>query len=79
MTRWEKTENAVTPEGRKWHKNGLCCYCFDVFINLETKNPKTMATLPKSMNIIKQVLTGHKNALFVRRLADIYIISPAMV
>lgn len=38
-----------------------------------------MATLPKSMNIIKQVLTGHKNGLSVRRLADMYKISPTTV
>lgn len=38
-----------------------------------------MATLPKSMNIIKQFLTGHKNGLSVRRLADMYKISPTTV
>lgn len=38
-----------------------------------------MATQPKSMNIIKQVLTGHKNGLSVRRLADMYKISPTTV
>ena len=27
-----------------------------------------MATQPKKMNIIKQVLTGHKNGLSVRRM-----------
>ena len=31
------------------------------------------------MNIIKQVLTGHKNGLSVRRLADMYKISPTTV
>lgn len=45
------------------HKNGADCYSFDDFINLGTKIPKLMATQPKSMSIIKQVLTDHINSL----------------
>lgn len=38
-----------------------------------------MATQPTKMNIIKQVLTGHKNGLSVRKMADMYSISPTTV
>lgn len=38
-----------------------------------------MATQPKNMNIIKQVLTGHKNGLSVRKMAEIYSMSPTTV
>ena len=38
-----------------------------------------MATQPKKMNIIKQVLTGHKNGLSVRRMAEMYSMSPTTV
>ncbi len=38
-----------------------------------------MATQPKKMNIIKQVLTGHKNGLSVRKMAEMYSMSPTTV
>lgn len=38
-----------------------------------------MASIPKKMNIIKQVLTGRKNGKSVRELADLYGISPTTV
>lgn len=38
-----------------------------------------MATQPKKMNIIKQVLTGHKNGLSVRNIAKMYSMSPTTV
>lgn len=38
-----------------------------------------MATQPTKMNIIKQVLTGHKNGLSVRKMADMYSLSPTTV
>ena len=38
-----------------------------------------MATQPKKMNIIKQVLTGHKNNLSVRKMAEMYGMSPTTV
>ena len=38
-----------------------------------------MATQPKKMNIIKQVLTGHKNGLSVRRIGEMYSMSPTTV
>ena len=38
-----------------------------------------MATQPKKMNLIKQVLTGHKNGKSVRELADMFSISPTTV
>ena len=38
-----------------------------------------MATQPKKMNIIKQVLTGHKNGLSVRKMAEMFSMSPTTV
>lgn len=38
-----------------------------------------MATQPKKMNIIKQVLRGHKNGLSVRKMAVMYSMSPTTV
>lgn len=38
-----------------------------------------MATQPKKMNVIKQVLTGHKNGMSVRTLAEMYNMSPTTV
>ena len=38
-----------------------------------------MATQPKKMNIIKQVLTGHKNGISIRDLATMYSMSPTTV
>lgn len=38
-----------------------------------------MATQPKKMNIIKQVLIGNKNGMSVRELAGMYSISPTTV
>lgn len=38
-----------------------------------------MAKQPKKMNIIKQVLTGHKNGLSVRRMAEMFSMSPTTV
>ena len=37
-----------------------------------------MATQPKIMNIIKQILTGHKN-VSVRKMAEMYSMSPTTV
>ena len=51
-------------------------YAVTVLMNLLSwriiKPFKTMATQPKKMNIIKQVLTGHKNGLSVRKMAEMY-------
>ena len=38
-----------------------------------------MATQPKKMNIIKQVLTGHKNGLSLRNMAEMHSMSPTTV
>lgn len=38
-----------------------------------------MSSLPKSMNIIKQVLTGRKNGKSIRELADMFSLSPTTV
>ena len=38
-----------------------------------------MATQPKKMNIIKQVLVGHKNGMSVRELAQMHDMSPTTV
>jgi len=38
-----------------------------------------MATQPKKMNIIKQVLIGYKNEMSVRDLAAIHSMSPTTV
>lgn len=62
-------------------KNGACCYSFDDIRYLygKNKNPKDMATEPKKMNIIKQVLTGHKNGISIRSLAKMHSMSPTTV
>ena len=58
-------------------------YAVTVLMNLLSwriiKSFKTMATQPKKMNIIKQVLTGHKNGLSVRKMAEMYSMSPTTV
>lgn len=38
-----------------------------------------MATLPKTMNIIKQVLIGHKNGISIRDIATMHSMSPTTV
>ena len=38
-----------------------------------------MVTQPNKMNIIKQLLAGHKNGLSVRKMADMFSMSPTTV